>query len=313
MVLFSTLAVLISVCCGASNIWTTTGLSDRQNAMVVKQVVHQKLQYIHRNMPRALRSLQQYSDVYSQVTPISTEETRTTIRENTPLLQTTLTSSALANRNFTKFSNNNSVSLMQETTTWNAPSSPVFWSSSKLTNVSPRNASIYFKPLFCHRDDDKYINFRRLEIHHWDLPERSVVACGDLCLQLHPSTELVFAKIIDMNEMLVCGCGDSAAVYGNGAGVMGDSCFLCPDGDQKCGGPSSVSVYEVNLVKPEPHNLNYLGCYQEEDVRGKHSQKYLLQEERSVAACGLHCSKGNGEPELVMITMEESRLKCICG
>lgn len=340
--LLSTLAA-VSVSSGASSILTTTGSPEPQSVMVVPQFVQEKLQHVHRNMPRELRSLQHDTDVNTKVAPIFTEETQSLIKENSPLLQTALTFGSTASRSSKKRPDNSSNlpkqekinrngALQQSKSLNSTEMSPVFRSSPRLLGASPRIAADCLKPLFCH-DDEDYINFNRLVIHHWDLPERTAVACGDLCLQLHPSTQWVFAKVIDMNEMLVCGCGDSTAVYGNGAGEMDDTfaCYYCPDGNQKCGGPRSVSVYELDRSTPscpptfppvatvtpdnnvKSHNLTYLGCFKEQDVQAKYRQTYLEGDERSVAACGLHCSEEDGTPELVMVTVEVNSLKCTCG
>ncbi|XP_053631659.2 uncharacterized protein [Cherax quadricarinatus] len=99
--------------------------------------------------------------------------------------------------------------------------------------------------LFCY--NDLYLDHSRFVTIHSDLAERSAVTCGTLCLQRWPETHLVLAKLVDVNQLLACGCGSQLAV-GNLSGKVNDyyDCYVCPDGDnQKCGSEKTTSVYEV--------------------------------------------------------------------
>lgn len=95
--------------------------------------------------------------------------------------------------------------------------------------------------------NENYLDNDRLEFHHKDHDVRSATSCGELCIREDPSTRLVLVKIIDMNERLVCACGDESAL-GNRSGTMDDFfyCSECPDDyHQKCGGSVTASVYQV--------------------------------------------------------------------
>ncbi|XP_050733718.1 uncharacterized protein LOC127007122 [Eriocheir sinensis] len=93
---------------------------------------------------------------------------------------------------------------------------------------------------------EAYLHHSHLEIHHYDHDTRSASSCLPVCLEYRPSTQLVMAKIIEMNERLVCGCGDKEAL-GSGRGATEDlvGCNPCPDGEEKCGGAVTVSIYRV--------------------------------------------------------------------
>lgn len=91
-----------------------------------------------------------------------------------------------------------------------------------------------------------YLHQSHMEIHHYDHSLRTASSCLPVCLERRPSTQLVMAKIIDMNERLVCGCGDNEAL-GSGNGSTEDlfACNRCPEGTEKCGGLRTVSIYRV--------------------------------------------------------------------
>ncbi|XP_071518279.1 uncharacterized protein [Panulirus ornatus] len=188
--------------------------------------------------------------------------------------------------------------------------------------------------LSCH-SDIRNIDFQQLEIHFWDLPERSAEACAGQCLALRPSTQLVLAKMIAMNERLVCGCGDPETIAGQG-GVLNDSqfCSPCPDGEHKCGGVVSVSVYSIaRACRPTPtpatgvdttaaterlvpHGLSYSGCFREEGVVPSTTVAYLRSPKRSVVACANYCRKQTEDRDLVVLVSyrkTQDRLICSCG
>ncbi|XP_045608065.2 uncharacterized protein [Procambarus clarkii] len=115
--------------------------------------------------------------------------------------------------------------------------------------------------------NDLYLNQENFVTLHSSLEERSAVSCATLCLQRWPETQLVMAKLVDVNERLSCGCGDKQAVS-DPSGTVNDfyDCYVCPDGDnQKCGSEKTTSVYEVentnhscprvHLTIPEKLNL----------------------------------------------------------
>ncbi|XP_027235793.2 uncharacterized protein [Penaeus vannamei] len=190
---------------------------------------------------------------------------------------------------------------------------------------------------YCYNED--FLNYDKLEIHHEDHEERSATTCAMLCLREDPETLLVFAKVIDMNERLVCGCGGQAAL-GNGSGTMNDFfCKTCPDSEEKCGGESSISVYlilhkegecdepetttrqttttptkvvTVETTQPSTHiNLFQLGCYTDGDVQEELA--YLNVPEATVNACAATCNRVYPEKDLYLVKRNGTGLLCGCG
>lgn len=94
--------------------------------------------------------------------------------------------------------------------------------------------------------NEMYLHHNHMTILHEDHAVRTASSCLPICLESRPSSQLVMAKIIDMNERLVCGCGDKEAL-GSGKGTTNDlsRCDSCPDGTEKCGGVDTVSIYRV--------------------------------------------------------------------
>lgn len=160
---------------------------------------------------------------------------------------------------------------------------------------------------------DSAFNFGFMKILHADLPEPSAAACSDLCQRHRPGTQLVMAKLISFNERLVCGCGGEEALrtpLGLSSGICS---YQCPVGGGSCGGPTAVSVYQLNrsreeCVKPQ---VTYYGCYLD-DVR---DESVILEAwERWPGGCVARCGDPpSSEARLVkMVTTYDGVTRCEC-
>ena len=157
-------------------------------------------------------------------------------------------------------------------------------------------------------------NFDSMEIHHADLPERSAAACGHLCLRQRPSASLVMAKLSSINEQLVCGCGDYEALPSLTMSDVPSRCLQpCPDGKDSCGGPSVVSVYQVDSGRKDCVALtySYYGCY-----NGKVGAATLTLGpwERWAGGCMARCRELNKSGTLMgLATTYDGTTRCDCG
>ena len=97
--------------------------------------------------------------------------------------------------------------------------------------------------------DEDYLDYSHMQILHYDVFHRTASSCLPLCLEARPTSLVVMAKMVELNERLVCGCGENQAL-GNGTGSVRDwfGCDRCPEGEEKrekCGGQMTISVYRV--------------------------------------------------------------------
>lgn len=164
--------------------------------------------------------------------------------------------------------------------------------------------------LFRCQDEDMF-DFKRMEIHHADLPEQSAAACGHLCLRQRPDARLVMAKLNPYNEMLVCGCGDQEALLSQG---FASACSQrCPDGGESCGGPRVVSVYQVDRDRKECEvpDYHYYGCYH----RKVGAEAIILDSwERWGGGCQERCQAlDNPGPLMRLATAADGTTTCECG
>ncbi|MPC24598.1 hypothetical protein E2C01_017687 [Portunus trituberculatus] len=162
--------------------------------------------------------------------------------------------------------------------------------------------------------DEHMFEFKRMEIHHADLPEQSASACGHLCLRQSPDVLLVMAKLNPYNQHLVCGCGDQEALLSPDVLDVAPVCSQpCPDGGDSCGGPRAVSVYKVDRNKKEcmvPSNY-YYGCYHEKMGAGA----FILDRwERWGGGCQTRCQTVNNSGSLMRLTTAANgTTACECG
>ncbi|XP_042218040.1 uncharacterized protein LOC121863446 [Homarus americanus] len=321
--LFFLVFVLLDVdsVCGEEDYSPTSSGPQALDAIPVPEFVKERLQGIRFNLPEELHSLVNYS-VNTQVSPIIMEENVHFGKENVasilgklfPLPFVYSSNKNLTSNIKTSGKHKATVPLQLQQTGHNTR---VSGESAHCSSASGLN-SCCLKPLYCYSDKPGPINFNHLEIHHWDLPERSAAACGTLCLQLRPSTQLVFTKMIEMNERLVCGCGDRSAITSEDYVMNGFfACRLCPDGKQQCGGPNAVSVYELDRAVTVSHNLESVGCFQVVDIKRTYNVTYLKEPNRSVNACAQHCRTVSPDNHLTIVqyqnTQSESSLFCSCG
>lgn len=162
---------------------------------------------------------------------------------------------------------------------------------------------------------DSAFDFRKVKIHHSDLPEQSAAACSHLCLRERPGTQLVMAKLTSSDGHLVCGCGNTAALRTSPRPPYSSTeCSQpCPVGDGLCGGPKAVSVYQLvrnreECVEPQ---LTYHGCY-----KGKAGARSITLNtwERWAGGCAARCgSPPSPEKHLIKITTTYDGLtQCAC-
>lgn len=163
---------------------------------------------------------------------------------------------------------------------------------------------------------DSAFNFGFMEIHHADLPELSAEACSGLCLRHRPRTQLVMVKMASSDGHLVCGCGDRAALQTPSDWPLSftTACpHLCPDGGGRCGGPTAVSVYQLNrrrgkCIEPQ---FTYHGCYLDEvGARAVTLEPWERWAGGCIARCG---SPTSPEAHLIkMVTTYDGETQCEC-
>lgn len=210
-------------------------------------------------------------------------------------------------------------------------------------NYAP-SAAFCLQYMSCY--NEAFVIYDKLEIHHEDHEVRSATVCAGLCLREDPETPMVFVKVIEMNERLVCGCGDETAL-GNRSGTLNDFfyCKKCPDSEEKCGGMSSISVYLILHKEDEcdeprttveqkttpsttttateattkettlpstQEDLLLVGCYRDINVT-QVELTYLSDPEATVNACATTCSRNYPEKELYMAKYNGTGLLCGCG
>ncbi|XP_047489784.1 uncharacterized protein LOC125039655 [Penaeus chinensis] len=192
--------------------------------------------------------------------------------------------------------------------------------------------------------NEAFLVYDKFEIHHEDHEVRSASVCAGLCLREDPETPMVFVTVIKMNERLVCGCGDEAAL-GNRSGTLNDFyCKKCPDSEEKCGGMGSISVYFIvhkedecgepgttarqtttpttstattKTITKEPtqpstqEDLLLLGCYRDSVTQVELA--YLSDPEATVNACAATCNRTYPEKEMYMVKYNGTGLLCGCG
>ncbi|XP_064106062.1 uncharacterized protein LOC135215397 [Macrobrachium nipponense] len=190
--------------------------------------------------------------------------------------------------------------------------------------------------------NELFMNYSQFEIYFEDLAVRTANACGDFCQGRQPEAPLVMAKMIPMNERLVCGCGGEGAL-GNYSGVVEDDLFCkkCPDGSrQKCGGAETVSIYRrisddedcdkdtygvpslmvpTTTVKPTGSptvvSMIHIGCYDESNINQSPVALYhMMWPQTSIDECSTICrSTAFHTSHLILKLLSESELLCGCG
>lgn len=192
--------------------------------------------------------------------------------------------------------------------------------------------------------NENFLDYDHLEIYHEDLEESSATACAEVCARERPAMLLVFAKLIELNERLACGCGDEAAL-GNRSGTLSEYlCEKCPDSNQMCGGHESISVYQiyhkegeckevstamrqttstpatttintstVETTQPTPlMDIVHVGCYRD-DSMVQVDLVYLQSSSATVYTCAVNCKRENPHEDLYMIKHNATGLLCGCG